>query len=303
MLEFLPTDKPIADSINSLMSYLGENNRPVVTQWEHIFFKPLPPIVHHHIFYYNDKQDAFICFLVYRGATFLPDWISKTLQLYGGYHLVENMAHLYWIQEIVYRFLGMFERLCQWRLFLSLWLIFNPYTFPWSLLVNMTEWFIEGFSGVLPLFFGIDFSGAAALAGLGVVTRYTKNLVFTMPYLPSEGIKEIVGDYPVYRFSGFPRLWSEYGIPNELREQWYDQQPEIIEHFLKYYGDIGQDIVPARIVEDYYNEYIKDAAITTSLTNFDHFLTTGISPLTNVLDTHIITNQMITIYEKLIHNF
>jgi uncharacterized protein YggT (Ycf19 family) len=303
MLEFLPIDRPIDQSINSLMSYLALNNAPRVTEWHHIVFKPFLPLVPHRLFYYEDGPDAFICFLVYQGATFLPDWASRALQLYGGYHLAENAANLYWIQELLYKFLSIFSRMCQWRIFLSLWLIFNPYTYPWRILVELTEWFVEGFNGVLPTFFGIDYSGAFALSGLSIVIKYIKNLVFTMPYLPSEAIKERIGKYPFYRFSGFPRLWKEYGIPNELREEWYDNQPEVIEHFLKYYGDLGQDIVPTRIVEEYYNEYIKDTTIPISLANFDHFSTNAISSLNHVFETDLLANQIIPIYERLLDNF
>ncbi|MGH8335411.1 MAG: YggT family protein, partial [Gammaproteobacteria bacterium] len=195
------------------------------------------------------------------------------------------------------------SRLCQFRIYLSLWMILNPYTYPWKILVELTEWFLVGFSGVLPIFFGIDYSGALVLSGLSVFIQYVRNLVFTMPYLPSEGVKEIVGKYPFYRFNGFPRLWIESGIPNELREEWYKRQPEVIEHFLKYYGTVGQDIVPTRIVEDYYNQSIKNPTINTSLANFDSLSTNVISSFNDVFHTDFVTNQIIPISNKLFHNF
>ena len=99
MLEYLPIDKPIDESINSLMSYLAQNKLPRVTQWSHVIFTPFDPIIPHRLFYYDDGPDAFICFLVYQGATFLPDWASKILQLYGGYNLADNTTNLYFIQE------------------------------------------------------------------------------------------------------------------------------------------------------------------------------------------------------------
>lgn len=303
MLDFLPSDKSIIQSLDSFMTYLSQNKAPLITEWSHIFFPPRSDLNIHRLFYYNYEKDAFICFLVSQKATFLPDWISKPLQLYGGYNLAENAVEFYWIREVLFRFISLFTKLCIWRVGLTFWLIFNPYDFPWYILGVATDWYTEIYSGMLPLFLGIDFSGIVGLAGLAAITNYLENLVLTMPYLPSEGVKEMVGKYPVYRFSDFPRLWSEYGIPNELREQWYEQQPEIIEHFLKYYGDIEQDIVPDRIIEGYYNEYIKHATITTSLTNSDHLLTASFSSVTNILDTNIMTNQISIVYEKLIHNF
>jgi len=298
MIEDLPLNVPLEESLNSAMGYLGEQG-PRVKSWFDVLVNPLLPPTIHHLFFYNEGSDAFICFLVSRQATFLPDWLSKIIQLYGGIHVTENTLNLYSYQRTLYQLLAVFFRLCEFRIAMSFWIILNPYAQPWVLIVSMTEWFLESASGVLPLFFGIDFTGVIMLSALAQVIDYIENLVFTMPYLPSEAIQETIGSHQIYRFAGFPRLWYERGIPDQLREEWYTRKPEITEHFLNYYNGVGQDILPMRILLEWYQAHfgptvaIESEAVSTSVLSY----------LNGIFHMNILTNHMETISERLINNF
>ena len=58
------------------------------------------------------------------------------------------------------------------------------------------------------------------------------HLVFTMPFLPSEGeetkvlINQQMKDVLVFHY--LPILWYRYPIPNDLREFWYKERPDIL---------------------------------------------------------------------------
>ena len=200
--------------------------------------------------------------------TFLPDFISEIIQLYGGINVTDDTIILSFIQRWIYDFITLFITLCSVRLTISMWLIINPYTFPWFLLVTATEWFTESLSGLFPAFFGIEITATALLTLLASAGDFIKNLVFTMPYLPSEAVAETIGSHEIYRFGGIPRLWYEFGIPDQLREEWYKQRPDIIENLLKYYGNVGVDFVPSRILEEFYKSQINPANLTSSVIDF-----------------------------------
>ena len=298
-MEYLPIDQPLENSLNLYMNYMSEYTSKVTT-WYEIIFKPDNPVIHHPLFFYEKEADAFICFLVNQQATFLPDFLSKIIQLYGGIHVSEDTINLAIYQEVIYEILLIFMKLCEFRMFMTMWLIFNPYAQPWVLVTTSTEWFLEVLSGSIPCIMGIEMTGSVMLNILAQVVEYVRNLVFTMPYLPSEGMKETIGFYEMYRFNGFPRLWYENGIPEQLREEWYAKKPEIIKHFLTYYSDIGQDIVPSRILEEYYNNHIKQTTIINSFGNLDHFLASTFSYTDNIFHLDFKINQIIPIADKLI---
>ena len=246
----LPASVPLDQALDRGMAYLSLE-LPRMKNWIDILFPPPKSYFNSHIFLLNSGKDAFIGFIVSQQATFIPDILSEYIQLYGGINAPDDTLSLVIFQRCVYDFVRMFTSLCGFRLLFSLILIINPYTFPWILIVTSTEWFLESLSGLIPVFLGVDFSGVLALNILAAITDYIKKLVFTMPYLPSEGIKETIGSHNVYRFGGIPQLWQEHGIPSQLKEEWYKERPEIIEHFFKYYNDAGIKFLPARVLEEF----------------------------------------------------
>ena len=74
------------------------------------------------------------------------------------------------------------------------------------------------------------------------------HLVFTMPFLPSEGNKVkmlIDGELKdVVQFHYLPYLWYKYPIPQTLREFWYSERPDILNFMEKNYGQFGINFRP-----------------------------------------------------------
>ena len=69
-----------------------------------------------------------------------------------------------------------------------------------------------------------------------------------MPFLPSEGeetkllINEQMKDVLVFHY--LPILWYRYPIPNEIREFWYKERPDIFEYLQKLYSDVDIQFLP-----------------------------------------------------------
>lgn len=282
----LPASVPLDQALDRGMAYLSLE-LPRMKNWIDILFPPPKSYFNSHIFLLNSGQDAFLGFIVSQQATFIPDILSEYIQLYGGINVPDDTLNLVIFQRWVYDFVRMFTSLCGFRLLFSLILIINPYTFPWILIVTSTDWFLESLSGLLPVFLGVDFSGVLALNILAAITDYIKKLVFTMPYLPSEGIKETIGSHNVYRFGGIPQLWLEHGIPDQLKEEWYKERPEIIEHFFKYYNDVGIQFLPSRVLQELSKTQTQASNLTSHLTDV---LSTNI--LSDITDyTHLLPFQ------------
>jgi hypothetical protein len=260
----LPYGVPIERALDSGMKYLT-TIIPRVTNWGEIIFTPAPKYFTHQIFLFSEGKDAFIGFLVSQKATFLPDLISQIIQIYGGINISDDALMLVFMQRWIHDFLWIFIELCSLRLAISVWLIINPYTMPWFLLLTATEWFTESLNGIFPAFFGIEMTGTALIFLLSNIADYIKNIVFTMPYLPSERVAEVIGNHEVYKFGGIPKLWYQYGIPDKLREEWFQERPDIIENLIRYYRDSGIDFVPSRVLEQFYNS---QANLTNSTIDF-----------------------------------
>ncbi len=284
----LPASVPLDQALDRGMAYLSLE-LPRMKNWIDILFPPPKSYFNSHIFLLNSGKDAFLGFIVSQQATFIPDILSEYIQLYGGINAPDDTLSLVIFQRWVYDFVRMFTSLCGFRLLFSLILIINPYTFPWILIVTSTDWFLESLSGLLPVFLGVDFSGVLALNILAAITDYIKKLVFTMPYLPSEGIKETIGSHNVYRFGGIPQLWQEHGIPNELKEEWYKERPEIIEHFFKYYNDVGIKFLPSRVLEELSKTQTQASNLTNHVT--DVLSTNILSDVTDYTHTHLLPFQ------------
>ena len=271
----LPASVPLDQALDRGMAYLYAE-LPRMKNWIDILFPPPKSYFNSHIFLLNSGKDAFLGFIVSQQATFIPDIVSEYIQRYCGINVPDDTVNLVLIQRWVYDFVRMFTSLCNFRILFGLILIINPYTFPWIIIVTSTEWFLESFTGFLPVFLGIDFSGVFALNVLATIGDYIKKLVFTMPYLPSEGIKETIGTHNVYRFGGIPQLWQEHGIPDQLKEHWYKEKPEVIEHLIQYYNDLGiKFFVPSRVWE----EMSKASNLTSHVT--DALSTNILSDLTD----------------------
>ena len=133
------------------------------------------------------------------------------------------------------------------------WLIYiNPYSFPWSYLTTAVDWSEDSLQGIVPSVFGVNITGSIFLGAIGVVADSLNNLVFTMPFLPSEGekMKLVINNEmkDVIVFHYLPTLWYQYPIPNDIREFWYTERPDILEYMKTAYADLGLQLLPDHII-------------------------------------------------------
>ena len=53
----------------------------------------------------------------------------------------------------------------------------------------------------------------------------------------------------VLTFHYLPILWYRYPIPNEIREFWYNERPEILDYMQKAYKDLDIQFLPDSVVQ------------------------------------------------------
>jgi hypothetical protein len=135
------------------------------------------------------------------------------------------------------------------------WIItINPYTSPWNYFIALVDWTDESLLGLVPTLFGVNLSGPILMTLIGKIADSLNHLVFTMPFLPSEGepgkivINDELKDILIFRY--LPILWYKYPIPNEIREFWYTQRPDILKYMQTAYKELDIQFLPDRIVEE-----------------------------------------------------
>ena len=88
-----------------------------------------------------------------------------------------------------------------------------------------------------------------------------------MPFLPSEGEEQklLINDQlkDVLVFHYLPILWYRYPIPNEIREFWYKERPDILNYFQTAYKDIGIQFLPDSVI----NEWNQQISMKISMTH------------------------------------
>ena len=102
---------PIEESLNKGMKYL-EVEVPNILRWKDILFPPTQQVIHHKVFLFSEGKDMLMGFLVSQEATFLPDFISAIIQLFGGINVIDDTANLIFIQEFIYHCILFFMALC-----------------------------------------------------------------------------------------------------------------------------------------------------------------------------------------------
>ena len=236
-----------------------------------------PPIL---TFYQDNIEGYYNFFIVQKNAIFLPNWLSEIIQIFANQNVDTTLLST--IQEWTFGILNKFRILCEIRAALWWWLMFNPYQQPFNTLRILTEWYLTSLTGIFPIIMGIDIGPTIAITALGVLLDLLNRLVFTMPYLPSEGekftindlaqldnpaladlVSKIGEDVTVFRY--LPSLWYKYQIPDNLREYWYIKKPEILQYFLKNYENLGIDFLPNQILQSEYENHLEYSTILTSL--------------------------------------
>ena len=130
------------------------------------------------------------------------------------------------------------------------------------------------------------------------------HLVFTMPFLPSEGeetkllINEQMKNVLVFHY--LPILWYRYPIPNDIREFWYKERPDILEYMEKAYQDLDIQFLPDNIVSQLKQESLT-ASGSDSLVdlenNFNHIVSTELLSKTEFLDTDLLLTKFHSLTE------
>ena len=204
--------------------------------------------------FYEHKSDGFYNFYVpnYKNIFFLPDWLSQWLQI--QFNISIDTTPLEIIQQSLFLGLVGFFFLVDFRMKMYWFLTINPYTRPWIYIISLTDWIQDVMTGLSPVMLGLDLTPSIVLGLTGKLADSLNHLVFTMPFLPSEGqpgkmiIDDQVKDVILFRY--LPSLWYTNPIPNNLREFWYTERLDIYNFMKKNYAHLDIPFLPDRILKD-----------------------------------------------------
>lgn len=246
----ISSESPFLDSLPRHKTFWPPAQRPET--WFEMIFGPTPKVETVPRYIYESKEEGFYNFYIpnYQNIYFLPDWLSEFIQV--KFHICLDITVLETIREVVFVGLMVYSQILLLRITLSWFLSINPYSFPWCYLAAAVDWTEEIFQGVAPSILGINITGSVFVVMLGRIADSLNHLVFTMPFLPSEGeetkllINQEMKDVLVFHY--LPILWYRYPIPNEIREFWYNQRPDILNYLQKAYQDLDIRFLPDNIV-------------------------------------------------------
>lgn len=214
--------------------------------WFEMIFGPTPQINALPRYNLATKEGGFYDFYIedYRNLFFLPDSISETIQVY--FNSAVDISGLETVREIIFIGLVFYSQMVILRITLSWLLYINPYSFPWSYITTAVDWTEDSLQGVIPSVLGVNVTGSVFLGALGVIADSLNHLVFTMPYLPSQGEKDqipinnVMTDILIFR--GLPDPWINFPIPNDLRSLWFYQRTDIFDYMHSNYPYL--DLIP-----------------------------------------------------------
>jgi uncharacterized protein YggT (Ycf19 family) len=198
------------------------------------------------------------------------------------------------------------------RIALSWFIYINPYTFPWCYLAAAVDWTEDVLQGIVPAILGVNITGSVFLGILGVIADSLNHLVFTMPFLPSEGeetkllINQQMKDVLVFHY--LPILWYRYPVPNEIREFWYKERPDILNYMQKAYKDLDIQFLPDNIVKELNQKAITpDFSLTSNSlmipeSSINNSISTELLSINNLIETDTFLISINSINEHL-HNF
>jgi uncharacterized protein YggT (Ycf19 family) len=219
--------------------------------WFEVFFSPSPKLDTVSRYIYESKDEGFYNFYIenYKNIYFLPDWLSEFIQVRFNFCL--DITALETFRELLFVALVVYSQVVMLRIALSWFIFINPYTFPWCYIAAAVDWTEEVLQGIVPSVLGVNITGTVFLGVLGVIADSLNHLVFTMPFLPSEGEKSkllINGELKdVLVFHYLPLLWYRHPIPNELREFWYKDRSDILDYMQKSYKNLDLQFLPDNI--------------------------------------------------------
>ena len=198
--------------------------------------------------FYQHKAEGYYNFYIenYRNMYFLPDWVSGYIQIH--FNITVDHSNLELCRDLFFYAVLLYGTIVTIRTTLFWMLAINPYTLPWVFVVDFVDWIYDGLAGILPCVAGIDLVPTFLAMIIGKIADSANHLVFTMPFLPSEGNKVkmlIDGDLKeVVQFHYLPYLWYKYPIPTNLTEFWYSERPDILNFMEKNYNQFGINFRP-----------------------------------------------------------
>ena len=242
-----------------------------------VFFGNFPEMSRINKIFYEHKSDGFYNFYVpnYKNIFFLPDWLSQWLQI--NFNISIDTTPLEVIQQSVFLGLIGFFFLVEFRMKLYWFLTINPYTRPWIYLISLTDWIQDFMTGLSPVMLGVDLTAPLILGLTGKLADSLNHLVFTMPFLPSEGqpgkmaIDDGVQDVILFRY--LPSLWYTHPIPNSLRNFWYTQRTDILNFMRKNYTHLDIEFLPDQILKDLSQYSHSTKPLAENFTNLSNNLT------------------------------
>lgn len=198
--------------------------------------------------FYQHKAEGYYNFYVenYRNMYFLPDWLSGYIQI--NFNITVDHSNLELCRDVFFYAVLLYGAIVSLRTMLFWMVAINPYTYPWVFAVDFVDWIYDGLAGILPCIVGIDLVPTFLGMLIGKIADSVNHLLFTMPFLPSEGneVKMIVNGElkDVVQFHYLPYLWYKYPIPNNLREFWYFDRPDILNFMEENYSQFGISFRP-----------------------------------------------------------
>jgi uncharacterized protein YggT (Ycf19 family) len=258
--------------------------------WFETIFGPSPKIDPVPRYVYENREEGFYNFFIenYKNIYFLPNWLSEFLQV--RLHLCLDLTLLETIREVFFIGLVIYSQIVILRITLSWFISINPYTVPWCYLVAAVDWTEEVLQGLVPSILGINVTGSIFLGILGVLADSLNHLVFTMPFLPSEAeeskviLQQEMKDVLVFHY--LPILWYRHPIPNEIREFWYNERPEILDYMQKAYKDLDIQFLPDSVIQELNQQKLK-----TDLPQIHDSLLATSNYLSHILFTEILANE------------
>ena len=238
------------DSVPKRITFFPPDQRPET--WFEMIFGPLPRVEPLPRYIYETKEEGFYNFYIenYNNIFFLPDRISEFIQI--KLNICLDISVLEILREVLFIGLVFYSQMVIIRIALFWFIYINPYTFPWSYLTTAVDWTEDVLQGIVPSIFGVNITGSIFLGALGAIADSLNHLVFTMPFLPGEAertkllINNEMKDVLVFHY--LPALWYKYPIPNDIREFWYFERPDILEYMKVAYSDLNLQLLPDLVI-------------------------------------------------------
>jgi tagatose-1,6-bisphosphate aldolase non-catalytic subunit AgaZ/GatZ len=77
-------------------------------------------------------------------------------------------------------------------------------------------------------------------------------------------------DVLVFRY--LPILWYRYPIPNEIREYWYNERPDILKYMQKAYQNLDIQFLPDSLIQELINKNYEGHQLFPSINSMnEHF--------------------------------